>query len=109
MKSFNSAMKRKIIKEAMREEMVFYTEHYDLVLLWLMHEKYGFGAKRLREFYADYVKLYTEYKDRYYCKDDVKQFGSRTDAYVLKERLREIGFDYDVEVKELSDGSQALS
>lgn len=106
MKSYSKAMQRKHIKNAVREEKEFYAEHYDLVLLWLMHTKYGFGAKRLREFYRDYVELYTDFKNKYYCKDDIEQFGSRTDAYVLKQRLNEIGFNYDTEVKELHEGAQ---
>lgn len=102
MQSYNKAMQRKQIKNAVREEMEFYAEHYDLVMLTLLHRK-GYGAKRLKEYYRDFVELYEEYQRKYYCKDDVEQFGSRTDAYVLKERLKEIGFDYDKEVKGLQE------
>lgn len=106
MKSYNKAMQRKHIKNAVREEMEFYAEHYDLVMLWTLHVHFGFGATRLKRFYAKYVELYEDYKRRYYDKDDIKEFGSRTDAYVIKERLKELGFDYDTEVKELNERAQ---
>ena len=106
MKSYNAAMKRKIVKESVREEMEFYAEHYDLVMLTTLREHFGFGAERLRRFYAKYVELYEDYQRRYYDKNDIEQFGSRTDAYVLKERLKEIGFDYDAEVKNQKGGKE---
>jgi hypothetical protein len=104
MKSFNSKMRKKIFRKTVGDEVMKAAEIYDLTMLWTLHEDFGFGAVRLKRFYDSFVKTYRYMRDRYYCEGDEELFGSRTDAYVLKERLKAIGFDYDKEVKELTEG-----
>ena len=99
MKSYGQAAKRRQIKNAVRTEMEKYAEHYDLCLLWMMHTKLGFGAKRLKEAFDAFIEIYYEFKRRYYDEDDIKTFGSRSDSYVIKEELKKIGFDYDAYVE----------
>ena len=103
MNSFGQAAKRRQIKNAVRDEMLNYAEHFDLCMLSTVRRKFGCGRKRLREFYEEFCEIYNEMQRRYYDKDDVKVFGSRSDTYVMKERLKAIGFDYDVEVKILKE------
>ena len=93
-------LNRETLKIEVRQEMDKYAEHFDLCMLWTLHLR-GYGAKRLREFYHDFTDVFNEFKRRYYDPDDMKVFGERGDTYMLKERLKKIGFDYDKEVKEL--------
>lgn len=103
MNSFGQAAKRRQIKNAVRDEMHQYAEHFDLCMLMTVRRMFGCGAKRLREFYEEFSETYDEFKRRYYDKDDMKVFGSRSDTYMLKEKLLASGFDYDAEVKRLSE------
>lgn len=105
MKSFNSKMRKKLFRQTVGDEVMKAAEIYDLTMLWTVRENCKFGAERLRKFYADFCENYRYMRDRYYCEGDEETFGSRTDAYVIKERLKEIGFDYDKEVKELTEGA----
>lgn len=103
MKSYGKMAKRRQIKNAVREEMHNYAEHFDLCTLYTLHREFGFGATRLKRFYTEFQEVYEDFKRRYYHKDDIKEFGSRTDAYMMKEKLLELGFDYDEMVKELTN------
>lgn len=106
MKSFDAKMRKKLFRQTVGDEVMKAAEIYDLTMLWTVHTDFGFGAVRLKRFYDSFVKTHKYMRDRYYCKGDEELFGSRTDAYVIKERLKAIGFDYDKEVKELVDDGQ---
>lgn len=103
MNSYDSKMKKKIFRKTVSDEVMKNAEIYDLALLWTLHEK-GYGAKRLRQFYADFVETYRDMRERYYCEGDEEKFGSRTDAYVIKQRLKDIGFDYDEITGQMVEG-----
>lgn len=103
MKSFDSKMRKKLFRQTVGDEVMKAAEIYDLTMLWTVHKNCKFGAERLRKFYADFCENYRYMRERYYCEGDEEKFGSRTDAYVIKERLKKIGFDYDKEVKELTE------
>ncbi len=107
MKSFDSKMRKKIFRKTVSDEVMRAAEIYDLALLWTLHETKGYGAIRLRQFYKDFVKTYRYMRERYFCEGDEETFGSRTDAYVIKQRLKEIGFDYDEETEQMVEGSEA--
>lgn len=78
-------------------EMSACAEHFDLIVLMTLHDEEHYGAKKLKRFFRGFVKKYDEYKRRYLTADDTTVCGDRTDTYVLKKQLREIGFDYDAE------------
>jgi hypothetical protein len=99
-------MKKKIFRKTVSDEVMKNAEIYDLALLWTLHEKCGYGAVRLRRFYADFVKTYRDMRERYFCEGDEEKFGSRTDAYVIKQKLKEIGFDYDEITGQMVEGSE---
>lgn len=103
MKSFDAKMRKKILRKTVSDEVFKNAEIYDLTMLWTLYDAFGFGAIRLRRFYADFVKNYRYMRERYYCEGDEETFGSRTDAYVIKQKLKEIGFDYDKEIKEMTE------
>ena len=95
MKAFNKKMKQERLRNSVQRVMLLYAEHFDLVMLYTLHNKKGYGAKRLRDFYKDFLETYDTYKGRYFDETDIEEFGSRTDTYALKEHLKQIGFDYD--------------
>lgn len=104
MNSYGQNAKRRQIKEAVRDELIKQVEHYDLCMLMTLHKDFGFGAERLRRFYAGFSETYNSFKDRYFDKDDMKIFGERGDTFEMREALKNIGFDYDAEVKRLVEG-----
>jgi hypothetical protein len=105
MKAYDSKMKKKIFRKTVSDEVMKNAEIYDLALLWTLHKnkRTRLGAKSLEQVYSDFVETYRDMRERYYCEGDEEKFGSRTDAYVIKQRLKDIGFDYDKKVKELTD------
>lgn len=107
MKSYGQAAKRRQIKNAVRDEMSRYAEHFDLCMLTTVRRKFRCGKKGLREFYEEFSKTYDDFKRRYYDKDDEKIFGERGDTYEMREALLNIGYDYDAEVKRLSEQKEA--
>ena len=106
MNSYGQNAKRRQIKNAVREELFKQIEHYDLCMLMTLHKDFGFGAERLRRFYACYSETYNAFKDRYFDDKDVRIFGERGDTYEMREALLKIGFDYDALVKELTEGKK---
>ncbi len=106
MKSFDAKMRKKIFRKTVSDEVMKVAEIYDLTMLWTLHEDFEFGKKRLAQYYQKFCKNYRYMRERYYCEGDEELFGSRTDAYVIKAKLKEIGFDYDVEVKEIVGGGE---
>lgn len=106
MKSFDAKMRKKLFRKTVSDEVMKAAEIYDLTMLWTLHEDFGFGAVRLRRYYQNFCAKYRYMRERYYCEGDEETFGSRTDAYVIKQRLKEIGFDYDEEVDAIVGGGE---
>ena len=107
MKSFDSKMRKKLFRKTVSDEVMKAAEIYDLTMLWTRHEEFEFGKKRLAQYYQKFCKNYRYMRERYYCEGDEELFGSRTDAYVIKQRLKEIGFDYDEEVDKMTEGGES--
>ena len=109
MKSYGKNHQRRevenVIRELAREEVLKQAEHYDLCMLMTLHKEFGFGAERLKRYYHSFSEVYRAFKARYFDKDDVKIFGERGDTYEMREYLKKIGFDYEKEVKELTEES----
>lgn len=106
MKSFGQQAERRRIRGVVKEEMLKYVEHFDLCVLWTLHRR-GYGAKRLTDFYRDFVEEVMAMRNRYYDKDDMRVFGERGDTYVMRERLKEIGFDYEELTKQMNEEADA--
>lgn len=107
MKSFDKKMRKKIFRQTVTDEVMKAAEIYDLTMLWTLHEDFGFGAIRLRRYYQSFCQKYRYMRERYFCEGDEELFGSRTDAYVIKQRLKEIGFDYDQETDQMVEGGDS--
>lgn len=79
-------------------EMAACAEHFDLVVLMTLHDEAPyFGAKRLKRFFRAFTRKYYEYKRRYLAADDSTVCGGRLDTEMMKQQLKDIGFDYDAE------------
>lgn len=59
----------------------------DSVILWVLHESFGFGKDRLRKFYNEFQRLYTDLQNHY-------ELGNDT-PYVCIERLKQIGVNIE--------------
>lgn len=65
----------------------------DTVVLTIMHEKRGYGKKRLQEFIKDWREVYDYYNNRY---DDA-------DLYVMRRDLLKLGIDVEALSRELNE------
>lgn len=103
MNSYGQKFQRRQIKNAVREEVLKQAEHYDLCVLMTLHKDFGFGATRLKRFYDKFSETYRSFKEHYFDKDDERIFGERGDTFELREALLKIGFDYEAEVKRMTE------
>lgn len=96
-------------RNIVEENVDGYIQHMDMIVLVVLHDEYGFGARRLRKVYESIVKKAEEYKkyiadnDRVYFND--AQGREREDTYNLKKHLKQIGFDYDAVVAEMESSA----
>ena len=97
--------KNQALKNSVMENCDAYIEHMDLLMLWVLHEDFGFGAERLKRAYHALDKKFEDF--RRYMGDDRTKFNEgveRDDTWALKYKLREIGFDYEEEVRRGTEG-----
>lgn len=87
---------RKAMMDEIKRQCVEINDQYladlDAVILFILHDKYGFGPKRLRKFWEE-VKLGVKELQEYYCMPDDA-------AWLAKYKLKEIGVDIDAWEKE---------
>lgn len=93
-------MKSKSPEEIAKAEIERYTKRYfrefdrkhadeiDALILWELYEQFGFGKKRLKTFYDNFVKSYKDLQMRYECSDE-------DGIWVCKHKLKLIGVDLD--------------
>jgi hypothetical protein len=79
-RAVDDEVKRQIL--ARKEE--FYTA-IDGAMLWTLHKTLGFGKKRLRRFFFNFIDDYYEMCDAY----------DMTDTFPQREKLKRIGVDLD--------------
>ena len=60
----------------------------DAMVLWVLHEEFGFGTKRLRRFYDAFSSAMNELVDRYVM-DDSDQ------PWLCRYKLKEAGIDLE--------------
>lgn len=61
-------------------------DEVDAVILWLLHEKFGFGEKRLRAFY-DYFSIELDALVKRY------EMGDEDKAWLCSRKLKDYGID----------------
>lgn len=65
----------------------------DALILWVLHDKFGFGPKRLRQYYDSYLTSIHDLVKRYELdKDD--------DIWLCTQKLKDIGVDVEAWHKE---------
>ena len=102
-------MKAKLPSLYTREYFVERLSFLDMVVLMVLHNEFGFGAERLKRFYAaimptsDRYKVYLSNQEPSWGKKD-KSGHERMDLWAVKRDLAQIGIDYD----ELSRVEEAM-
>lgn len=86
------AEKKAMNTELRRQAMEFERNHMnelDAMILWQLHEQFGFGEKRLRRFYDAFHKNIEALGERYaMCEYD-------EEVWLCSFKLREIGIDIE--------------
>lgn len=76
----------RLVRENLEKWDAKHDDEIDALILWELHEQFGFGAKRLRRFYDGFTQAYEDLRKRYECTDE--------DAiWVCQQKLRGIGVD----------------
>ena len=93
------------INRALAERMKQNEIAVDAMILWAMHEEFGFGEKRLKRFYDNFIPRYKALMEFYGIHPGDKSFGAEeTDTEWLHVRkLKEIGVDLESWHKESKD------
>lgn len=98
-----SAAERKAMEIEFRKEFAEFEEKHSIELismvLWVLHEKFGFGHKRLKEFYNDFAPEINALIDRY-------QMEETDDIWLCTHMLKQYGVDleeWDKEIKEVKE------
>jgi hypothetical protein len=86
---------RKMVADANRKN----ENEIDAVFLWWLHEKLGFGEKRLRQFYDDFTPAIRELNARY-------ELESADRPWLCTYKLKEIGVDLEAWSKEKEAGNK---
>lgn len=88
---FNAKEQRAIDKELLRQCAEYDRKNaneVDAIVLWLLHEKFGFGPKRLRAFYDYFKSDLSELLERY-------ELGDADIAWLCTHKLKEYGVDIE--------------
>ena len=85
-----SAKQKKAMDMEINREIVEYTDRHvsELIALifWTLHERYGFGEKRLRTLFDLYHQAADELKEKY-------ERGEDDEPWLCTRKLKEIGID----------------
>lgn len=80
---------KQLVAQEARKQLILQEKQYamdmDTAVLWVLHVKYGFGEKRLKQFYAD---LFDEHLR-------MRNFYDMDDLYPERYKLKEIGVDIE--------------
>ena len=81
------AMKKEINRQ-LSEQTKEHESDIDAILMWFMHEEYGWGKKRLNDFITKFNTRLKELSD-WYAMDETDQL------WLIKYKLREMGINYE--------------
>ena len=85
---------REVNKELSRATDRFYYDEVTIIL-WVLHQQFGFGKDRLKKFYVNYNEENQKLRDHYSASD-------KDLHYITSHLLKQIGVDIDGWEKELS-------
>ena len=92
-----AAEKKAMDMEIQRELAEYDRKHLaeiDATILWVLHEQFGFGTKRLREYYDAYHDRIGELIERY-------EMDNGDDIWLCTEKLKTVGGDIEAWHKEM--------
>lgn len=95
------AMKKQIMKELADWDQKHYQE-LDALVLWVLHEEFGFGEGRLKRFHDRFSKSIDELIERYVMDDS-------DDVWLCTRKLKEYGIDIEEWNKEREQNETAES
>ena len=88
---------RKAMNDEINRQIVERSEKYyramDIIALYTLHKQFGFGKRRLKEFFDEFRNQYQHLQDYYMMPDDVE--------WVAEYKLKEAGIDIDEWYREL--------
>lgn len=91
------AMQRAVRDEARREilrQRELFDADFDAMALMVLHRRFGFGPKRLRRFYDEFIEYYEEMRAFYNGEDaDGKIINDDTAIFKCRAELLKIGVD----------------
>lgn len=102
-----TSSERQVLKKEVRSMMADY--HYkhltelDAVILWVLHEEYGFGEKRLKDFYISFNRAVKGLLKRYEMEED----DDDDQIWLFTHKLKQAGIDlraWDEEARKMFDG-----
>lgn len=85
-----AAMKKEIARQGRA-----FSKDVQTMLMWVLHKHYGFGKKRLEQFYITFLREY----------EDMCKFFETDEVFPAEYKLREIGID----VEELAKKYDAIA
>jgi len=92
-----NAVQRKIMDSEIKKRIAEFDRknaaELDAIILWVLHEQLGFGAKRLRRFYDRFADEVAALVNKYETDDC-------DDAWLCTQKLKEIGVDIEEWSKE---------
>lgn len=97
---FTSAEKKAMDMEIQRQLAEYDQRHaieIDAMILWVLHQQYGFGEKRLKQFYDSFAQEVDALVQRY-------QMDRKDDVWLCTHKLKELGIDverWEIERKEM--------
>lgn len=91
-----SAAEKKAMDLEIQRQLAEYDRKHlieiDAMILWVLHERFGFGPKRLRQYYDNFRACTNELVERY-------QMDAGDDVWLCTQKLKDYGI-----VKERTDG-----
>lgn len=90
-KAMDIEIKRQLAEFDKKHEM-----EIDALILWTLHEEFGFGEKRLKQFFDVFGKAIDELVKRY-------EFDDSDKIWICTEKLKDYGVDLDVWAKERNE------
>lgn len=92
-------MRKKALRMEIQRELADYNRknlnELDAIVLWHLHEEFGFGKKRLKRFYTTFLPKLNELARRYELEDSDR-------VWLCTYRLKEYGIDIEEWNKELN-------
>lgn len=86
-----NAAERKAMDIEIRKQIAVFDRqnkvNVEACILWALHELLGFGPKRLRRFYLDFIRYYSALLDHYEMEDD--------NAFLALRALKDYGIDVE--------------